>query len=104
MEGQLNKGVLELCILQEVGRKRQYGYTVMKRLTAAFPDVNASTVYAILRRLLGDGRMEISEGEDEVGEEPRRKYYTLTQRGRENLEAGRKAWQATVNAVNSFGI
>ena len=47
-KGQMKKGVLEMCILQVVASGELYGYEIMKKVTNAFPDINESTVYAIL--------------------------------------------------------
>lgn len=99
MDGQMKRGVLEMCILQVIGQRRRYGYEVMKEITAAFPDVNESTAYAVLRRLRGDGKLEVSQDAQD-----RRKYYTLTEAGTKSLAEAVQNWSDMRNAVSRFGI
>lgn len=101
-KGQMKKGVLEMCILQVVSKEELYGYEIMKRVTEAFPDINESTVYAILRRLHADGCTESYTGEVSGG--PTRKYYRVTKTGRERLEKMISEWNEMLGAINSFGI
>lgn len=101
-KGQMKKGVLEMCILQVVSGEELYGYEIMKRVTEAFPDINESTVYAILRRLHGDGCTESYTGEVSGG--PTRKYYRVTGVGRERLEKMRSEWLEMLGAIRSLGI
>lgn len=101
-KGQMKKGVLEMCILQVVSKEELYGYEIMKRVTEAFPDINESTVYAILRRLHADGCTESYTGEVSGG--PTRKYYRVTDTGRERLEKMIAEWNEMLGAINSFGI
>lgn len=98
----MKKGVLEMCILQVVSKDELYGYEIMKRVTEAFPDINESTVYAILRRLHADGCTESYTGEVSGG--PTRKYYRVTKTGRERLEKMIAEWNEMLGAINSFGI
>lgn len=101
-KGQMKKGVLEMCILQVVSEGDLYGYEIMKRVTDAFPELNESTVYAILRRLHSDGCTESYIGEVSGG--PKRKYYRITEDGRKMLEKMREEWQETLNAIKKLGI
>ena len=101
-KGQMKKGVLELCILHVTASEELYGYEIMKRITGAFPEINESTVYAVLRRLHGDGCTESYTGETSGG--PTRKYYRITDVGRERLEKMRSEWQEMLDALKSLGI
>lgn len=101
-KGQMKKGVLELCILHVTASEELYGYEIMKRITGAFPEINESTVYAVLRRLHGDGCTESYTGETSGG--PTRKYYRITSVGRERLEKMRSEWQEMLDALKSLGI
>ena len=101
-KGQMKKGVLELCILHVTASDELYGYEIMKRITGAFPEINESTVYAVLRRLHGDGCTESYTGETSGG--PTRKYYRITPAGRERLEKMRSEWQEMLDALKSLGI
>ncbi|MDE6764004.1 MAG: PadR family transcriptional regulator [Oscillospiraceae bacterium] len=101
-KGQMKKGVLELCILHVTASDELYGYEIMKRITGAFPEINESTVYAVLRRLHSDGCTESYTGETSAG--PKRKYYRITAAGRERLEKMRSEWQEMLDALKSLGI
>ena len=87
---QLRKGVLELCILNIVGRDRVYGYDIVKRLRELDGLViSEGTIYPILSRLKRDGLVRTSLEESPEG--PARKYYELTRRG-ENLRDDMNAY------------
>lgn len=101
-KGQMKKGVLELCILHVTASEELYGYEIMKRITAAFPEINESTVYAVLRRLHSDGCTESYTGEVSGG--PARKYYRVTDTGRRRLEKMLSDWHEMLGAINSLGI
>lgn len=101
-KGQMKKGVLELCILHVTASDELYGYEIMKRITGAFPEINESTVYAVLRRLHSDGCTESYTGVTSAG--PTRKYYRITPAGRERLEKMRSEWQEMLAALRSLGI
>lgn len=101
-KGQMKKGVLEMCILQVVASGELYGYEIMKKVTNAFPDINESTVYAILRRLHTDGCTESYKGETSGG--PTRKYYRITDTGRKRLEKMKAEWNEILCAIISFGV
>ena len=47
----LKKDLLELCLLSLMAQGDQYGYELLRRLHAVFPDVQESAIYAILRGL-----------------------------------------------------
>ena len=101
-KGQMKKGVLELSVLQVVSGGELYGYEIMKKVTEAFPDINESTVYAILRRLHSDGCTESYTGEVSGG--PTRKYYRITPEGRSKLEKMRLEWDELLRSLKMLGI
>ena len=101
-KGQMKKGVLELSVLQVVAVGELYGYEIMKKVTEAFPDINESTVYAILRRLHSDGCTESYTGEVSGG--PTRKYYRITPEGRSKLEKMRLEWEELLRSLKMLGI
>ena len=101
-KGQMKKGVLELSVLQVVSGGELYGYEIMKKVTEAFPDINESTVYAILRRLHSDGCTESYTGEVSGG--PTRKYYRITAEGKKKLEKMRLEWEELLKSLKILGI
>ncbi|MBQ5333676.1 MAG: PadR family transcriptional regulator, partial [Oscillospiraceae bacterium] len=78
------------------------GYEIMKRVTEAFPEINESTIYAVLRRLNSDGATESYTGTVSGG--PQRKYYRITASGRKQLDEMTEMWKDTINAVCKIGI
>ena len=102
MDSQMKKGVLEMCLLQIIADRECYGYSLMSSVTAAFPGVSESTVYAILRRIQAEGMAETYTGEQSGG--PARKYYRLTPAGRAALAQARDDWRTLCRAVESLGI
>ncbi|MGN0667420.1 MAG: PadR family transcriptional regulator [Huintestinicola sp.] len=101
-KGQMKKGVLEMCILHICNENDMYGYEIMKRVTDAFPEINESTIYAVLRRLNADGSTESYTGTVSGG--PQRKYYRITDSGRKQLAEMTEMWKDTINAVYKIGI
>ena len=98
----LKKDLLELCLLSLMGGGDQYGYELLRRLHAVFPDTQESVIYAILRQLCREGCTERYQGETSGG--PARKYYRLTGAGRERYAALLAAWRETRDALTALGI
>ena len=101
-KGQMKKGILELCILLVGSQGEFYGYEIMKRVTEAFPELNESTVYAILRRLHADSCTESYVGEFSGG--PKRKYYKITDIGKERLCRMKDEWNEMLRAAQMLGL
>lgn len=102
MDGQMKKGVLEMCILSVVSRDSLYGYEITKHIRSYFPDVNDSTIYGILRRLRSDGSVEVFHGEESNG--PVRKYYKITSQGETALSSALDSWLQLTEAVAALCI
>ena len=85
MNAQFKKGVLELCVLSQLVAKDLYGYeltdTISKEMSLA-----AGTLYLILKRLKDEGY-------------PARKYYHLTDKGKEFQQEQKNEWLSFVKKV-----
>jgi PadR family transcriptional regulator, regulatory protein PadR len=81
---QVRKGLLELCVLNALAERERYGYELVKALVSV-PGlgVTEGTLYPLLSRLRVQGL--ISSRLEESTEGPARKYYSLTQSGREAM-------------------
>ncbi|WP_159624891.1 PadR family transcriptional regulator [Actinomyces sp. zg296] len=95
-EPQLRKGALELAVLALVERAEPdgiYGGALIEELSA-LPTLTApqGTVYPLLSRLRAAGVVETTWQESPSG--PPRRYYLLTEAGRERLAAQRRVWLA----------
>ena len=98
----LKKDLIELCLLHLLSQGDQYGYDLLRRLRAAFPDTQESNLYAVLRGLCRDGCLEQYAGTASDG--PARKYYRLTDHGTARYGELLKQWRALTNALAELGI
>lgn len=95
------KGVLEGCVLEIISRKETYGYEITRRLNAlGFTDVVDGTVYTILVRLEKNKLVEISKKASDVG--PPRKFFTLNDAGREELQKFWEKWEFVSSRMNEL--
>ena len=86
------KGVLEGCVLEIISRQQTYGYEITRRLnTLGFSDVAEGTVYTILLRLEKNGLVRTEKKASTLG--PPRKFYSLNEKGMEELQAFWKKWE-----------
>lgn len=102
MNAQIKKGILEMCILYLISQEDMYGYTLMKKMSVYFPNVNESTFYSILRRLNKDKATETYYGA--VSNGPQRKYYKITDYGKQYLQNTITCWKKINDVVNDIGI
>ena len=96
---QLKKGVLELCVLALLSRGDAYGYDIASRLAKSI-GMGEGTIYPLMRRMQIDGLVDTYLVESTSG--PPRKYYKLTNRGRESFAAQQSEWTAFSGAVNDI--
>ena len=95
---QIVKGILEGCILKIISIEEMYGYKTVEKLNHIGFDVNEATVYPILSRLQNKGLLKIDKRPSPFG--PQRKYYFLTQTGKERLQEFRETWLRIMTIVN----
>lgn len=99
MNIQYKKGVLELCVLSLLHGKDRYGYEISEFLAEKI-DIADGTVYPILRKLKSDGLVTTYLSEESGG--PPRKYYSLTQLGRETYQADRADYLGFAKTVEEI--
>ena len=99
MNVQFKKGVLELCVLVVLCRKDYYGYNLVQAISRKI-DISEGTIYPILRRLTKEGLFTTYLKESEEG--PPRKYYQVTDKGREYTEELLGEWNQFVGGVTSI--
>ena len=93
---ELRRGTLVLTVLSQLDRK-QYGYSLNQSLAEQGVEIDQSTLYPLLRRLEKQGLLE-SEWSVE-GPRPRR-YYVLSETGREVLETLKQEWFTLSDALD----
>ena len=95
------KGVLEGIVLEIIGRGEIYGYEIVKRLTAlGFEGIAEGTVYALLVRLEKNRLVHTVKKPSEIG--PPRKFYTLNERGRDELISFWSRWDFLNGRINAL--
>lgn len=99
MNTQFKKGALELCVLSLLVRGDKYGYELTERISVEM-SIASGTLYPILRKLKEDDYVTTYLVESEAG--PARKYYRLTDKGREYQQTVRQEWESFVRAVNEL--
>lgn len=98
-KSQLLKGLQEGCVLQIINTKDTYGYEIVTTLQKkGFQSVKEGTIYPLLLRLEKNGYISSSFRVSERG--PSRKYYHITDLGREYLAEFVLAWQEVTQLVN----
>ena len=91
MNPQMLKGLLEGCILKIIGDGETYGYEIVEKLTKyGFTNVSEGTVYPLLIRLKKNKLLNSIARESPYG--PKRKYYSLTEEGEEELKSFYQTW------------
>ena len=101
---ELSAGTVSLALLAVVAASAEplYGYQIAKRLEQTGDGVLAgkqSALYPVLRNLEGAGLLD-SFVEPSVAGPPRR-YYRITEAGRQTLQSWAAAWRATRDSVDS---
>jgi PadR family transcriptional regulator, regulatory protein PadR len=96
---QFKKGVLELCVLLLISKKDQYGYELAQNISDKI-EVAEGTLYPLLRRLTKEEYLTTYLAESKEG--PPRKYYSLTEKGRDYMNMLIEEWQQFSLAVNQF--
>lgn len=98
---QVRKGVLELCLLSALDSGEHYGYALVKGLSAT-PGLSVAegSIYPLLSRMKSAGLVDSRLEESTSG--PARKYYQLTDAGRERLKLMRPYFTSLVQAVTAL--
>lgn len=96
-KAQMRKGILEYCILLVISGNSCYASDIIKKLKEARVIVVEGTLYPLLTRQKNAGLLSYRWEESSQG--PPRKYYELTDSGREYLAELDKAWDELVESV-----
>jgi PadR family transcriptional regulator PadR len=92
----IRKGLLEFLILRIVAARQVYVADVLKRLSATEFATQEGTLYPLLSKMRRDGLVDYEWQESGAG--PPRKYYKLTDKGRQQLAELDEYW-ARLNAT-----
>ena len=94
---QMRKGILEYCILAILAREDSYAPKIIAELKAAQMIVVEGTLYPLLTRQKNAGLLTSRWEESPQG--PPRKYYMLTEAGRQQLAMLDEAWDELVEQI-----
>ena len=97
-KAQMRKGVLEFCILSILSNKDAYTSDIIEVLKEGKMIVVEGTLYPLLTRLKNAGLLAYRWEESTQG--PPRKYYELTDSGRQFLGELENSWGELVDAVS----
>ncbi|KAB8129528.1 PadR family transcriptional regulator [Gracilibacillus oryzae] len=97
MNIQFKKGALELCVLALLNKQDRYGYELVQKISDQIA-ISEGSVYPLLRRLKKEEYFTTYLQESQEG--PSRKYYRLTEKGREHLEELMEEWKYFTKGVN----
>ncbi|HCF48753.1 MAG TPA: PadR family transcriptional regulator [Syntrophomonas sp.] len=90
----LIRGHTDTIILNILRQGDSYGYEIYKTIIALSGqqyELKEATLYSAFRRLEHDDLIASYWGDESQG--GRRKYYRITEKGRENYEQNRKDWR-----------
>lgn len=87
---QLRKGLLELFVLQILSLESKYALEVVSELNNIGLQMAEGTLYPLLTRLKNELKIEYKWEESSSG--PPRKYFIITQMGKEYLAQGLNAY------------
>ena len=98
ISSQMLKGTLEGCILMIISQKETYGYEISQQLeNYGFGHIAEGTIYPLLLRLEKNGLITATYRESELG--PKRKYYSVTSKGYEDILSFQESYQSLNQAI-----
>lgn len=89
MDGQLKRGLLDVCVLAAIKSKDSYGYKIIKDMKP-YIELSGSTLYTILKRLETAGMLTVRTAEHGGR---LRKYYHITEAGLQRIEEFKGEWK-----------
>lgn len=89
MDGQLKRGLLDVCVLAAIKIKDSYGYQIIKDMKP-YLVLSESTLYTILKRLEAANMLTVR-----TAEHGGRlwKYYCITEAGLKRIEEFKAEWE-----------
>ena len=98
---QLLKGILEYCVLKLIEKEPTYGYEIVIQLKQlGFSELSESTLYPMLLCLEQQEKVTVERRPSPKG--PSRKYYVVTEKGRQSLFDFKKNWNQLCQLVENI--
>ncbi|WP_282141849.1 PadR family transcriptional regulator [Cytobacillus oceanisediminis] len=97
---QMLKGILDGCLLAIINEGEIYGYELAAKLESyGFHSLSEGTIYPLLLRMQKEGLISATLRKSTAG--PKRKYYTLTEKGERELELFIGRWEQVSSSVDN---
>jgi PadR family transcriptional regulator PadR len=100
IETQMRKGIVEYCFLLILSRHRAYPSEIINTLSQSKLLVKEATAYTVLNRLRKEEKVDYEWEESPSG--PPRKYYSITDKGRQALTVMASVWNDIVDTVKKL--
>lgn len=100
VKAQMRKGILEFCILSILSEKDAYASDIIKKLKSAELIVVEGTIYPLLTRQKNSGLLNYRWEESTQG--PPRKYYIITDKGKNALKELDTSWSNLTKSVEKI--
>lgn len=95
---ELNRGTQVLMVLKLLN-KYEYGYSLLQKLNDQNIDIEAGTLYPLLRRLESQNLLDSKWDEAKIRP---RKYYIISEYGQQVLKELIKEWQKITQNINKI--
>ncbi|MFD1019601.1 PadR family transcriptional regulator [Thalassobacillus hwangdonensis] len=96
---QMLKGIIDGCLLAIIKEGEIYGYELAAKLEEyGFHSFSEGTIYPLLLRMQKENLLSTTLKKSTAG--PKRKYYSLTEKGEQELIAFKERWDQLNNSVN----
>ena len=89
MDGQLKRGLLDVCVLAAIKSKDPFGFQIIKDMKP-YLVLSESTLYTILKRLEAANMLTVRTAEHSGR---LRKYYRITEAGLKRIEEFKAEWE-----------
>jgi PadR family transcriptional regulator PadR len=97
---QMLKGILDGCLLAIIKEGEIYGYELASKLESyGFHSFSEGTIYPLLLRMQKEGLVSTTLRKSTAG--PKRKYYSLTEKGEHELEQFITRWEQLNSSVSN---
>ncbi|MBQ0124456.1 MAG: PadR family transcriptional regulator [Bacteroidales bacterium] len=100
IRSKMRGGLLEYCILNILAKKEAYASSILEDLKTADMIVVEGTLYPLLIRQKNQGLLSYRWEESTQG--PPRKYYCITEKGREYLAQMDASWSEIVESIKKL--
>ena len=101
----LLRGYTDTIIMRQLAETDGYGYAISRKVAEksnGMVQLKEATLYTAFRRMEENGYIRSYWGDETTG--ARRRYYSLTEPGREKLAEDKSAWEETRSVMDKLII